>query len=276
MGRIKSIDNALGINIHVTKEFVNIDGKKTIIGQLTNWIGTRSNINWVMLEMYTINDIASYVFCFSEDEAISIAYGIKFNDADYEISIDYHNMVDEFTGWNYHDSANYNFQTCALCSYMYYEAINVDNVNVVIDSSSNFLISGNVYDIESEELLFYFKATPGINNYNIDYYSYDGKKMDCLEFANLETSKVCGAGNADVDNAIYYVISNAIYNAMIKTLPISILIRACIDANNAHAKNLKIPNAKDYIKSLFADEVIYRFVAEFMMSMIDKDGNIRC
>jgi len=89
MGRIKSIDNALGINIHVTKEFVNIDGKKTIIGQLTNWIGTRSNINWVMLEMYTINDIASYVFCFSEDEAISIAYGIKFNDADYEISIDW-------------------------------------------------------------------------------------------------------------------------------------------------------------------------------------------
>lgn len=276
MGRIKSIDNALGINIHVTKEFVNEYGKKIIIGQMTNWVGTHSNLNWVMLEtMHTVDNIIDYTFCFSEDEAISFSSdNIKFNNVDYEINIDYHGMIDEFAGWKYHNGANYNFQTCALCSYMYYDAISVDDVNVVVNDN-NFIISGNAYDIDSEELLFHFKATPGINSYDIDYYSYDGKKMDCIEFANLEASKICGAGNADVDNIIYYVVSNAIYNAMIETLSISILIRACIDANNAHRKDLKNPNAKDYIKSLFADGVIDRFVAELMMSLIDKDSNIR-
>lgn len=183
-------------------------------------------------------------------------------------------LDDEFAGWNYHDGANYNFQSCALCSYMYYEAIRVDNISVSINGN-DFMINGNVYDIDTEELLFNFKATPGINSYDIDYYM-NGKKMDCLEFANLEASKICGAGNADVDNAIYYVISNAIHDAMVETLPISILIRACLDADNAHEKDLRIPNARDYIKHLFAEGVIDRFITEFMMAMIDKDGNICC
>ena len=39
MGRIKTIDNAFGINIHVTKEFVRDDDTKIIVGELTNWLG---------------------------------------------------------------------------------------------------------------------------------------------------------------------------------------------------------------------------------------------
>ena len=93
--------------------------------------------------------------------------------------------------------------------------------------------------------------------------------------ANIEASKICGAGNEDVDNAIYYVISSKIYDAMIETLPISILIKACYNTNDAHKKNLTVPTAKEYIKGLFNDGVIDRFLAEFMMSLICADGNIR-
>ena len=155
---------------------------------------------------------------------------------------------------------------------MYYEAIEVDGISITINGS-NFNISGYVYEIDSHDLLFHFKATPGINSYNIDYYDYVGKKIDRLEFANLEASKICGAGNADVDNAIYYVISNAIYRAMENTLPISILVRGLLDINNAHKKDLKMPTAKEYINNLFDNGIIDRFVAEFVLSMFSKGGS---
>lgn len=274
MGRIKSIDNALGININVTKEFVHENSdRKTIIGKLTNWTGDNTDCSdWVNLEIDNLGNIFEYSFASSEDEATCLSYGLQFNDVDYETTIDYHNMVEEITGWNYHDGANYNFQTCVLTSYMYYEAIEVDAISIDINGS-NFNISGNVYEIDSHDLLFHFKATPGINSYNIDYYNYAGKKIDCLEFANLEASKICGAGNADVDNAIYYVISNAIYRAMADTLPISILVRGLLNINDAHKKDLKMPTAKDYINYLFTNGIIDRFVAEFVLTMFSKGGS---
>lgn len=273
MGRIKTIDNAFGINIHVTKEFVRDDDTKIIVGELTNWFGDNLGPEWVKLTMNKAEEIIDYSFGFSEAAVIGL-FDIKFNDADRDITIDYHDQVESITGWSCDSCIAYNFQTSVLDSYMYYEAIYVDNIDIIINGN-NFAISGNVFDITNDELLFYFKAVPGINSYDIDYYTCDGKKIDALEMANIEASKICGAGNEDVDNAIYYVISSKIYDAMIETLPISILIKACYSTNDAHKKNLTVPTAKEYIKGLFNDGVIDRFLAEFMMSLIGVDGNIR-
>ena len=273
MGRIKTIDNAFGINIHVTKEFVRDDDTKIIVGELTNWLGDNLGPEWVNLTMSKAGEVTEYNFCFSESGAVSFS-GIKFNDVDRDITIDYHGQVESITGWSRDDCTTYNFQTSVLDSYMYYEAIYVDNIDIIINGN-NFAISGNVFDITNDELLFHFTAVPGINSYDIDYYTCDGKKIDALGMANIEASKICGAGNEDVDNAIYYVISSKIYDAMIETLPISILIKACYSTNDAHKKNLTVPTAKEYIKGLFNDGVIDRFLAEFMMSLIGADGNIR-
>lgn len=273
MGRIKTIDNAFGINIHVTKEFVRDDDTKIIVGELTNWLGDNLGPEWVNLTMSKAGEVTEYNFCFSESGAVSFS-DIKFNDVDRDITIDYHGQVESITGWSRDDCTTYNFQTSVLDSYMYYEAIYVDNIDIIINGN-NFAISGNVFDITNDELLFHFTAVPGINSYDIDYYTCDGKKIDALGMANIEASKICGAGNEDVDNAIYYVISSKIYDAMIETLPISILIKACYITNDAHKKNLTVPTAKEYIKGLFNDGVIDRFLAEFMMSLIGADGNIR-
>ena len=275
MGRIKTIDNAFGINIHVTKEFVRDDDTKIIVGELTNWLGDNLGPEWVNLTMSKAGEVTEHNFCFSDSESGAVSFSdIKFNDVDRDITIDYHGKVESITGWSRDDCTTYNFQTSVLDSYMYYEAIYVDNIDIIINGN-NFAISGNVFDITTDELLFHFKAVPGINSYDIDYYTCDGKKIDALEMANIEASKICGAGNEDVDNAIYYVISRKIYDAMIETLPISILIKACYSTNNAHKKNLTVPTAKEYIKGLFNDGVIDRFLAEFMMSLICADGNIR-
>lgn len=273
MGRIKNINNASGINIHVTKEFVRNDDTKIIVGELTNWFGDNLGPECVKLTMNKAEEITDYSFGFSEAAVIGFS-DIKFNDADRDITINYHGHVESITGWSCDSCIAYNFQASVLDSYMYYEAIYVDNIDIIINGN-NFAISGNVFDITNDELLFYFKAVPGINSYDIDYYTCDGKKIDALEMANIEASKICGAGNEDVDNAIYYVISSKIYDAMIETLPISILIKACYSINDAHKKNLTVPTAKEYIKELFNDGAIDRFLAEFMMSLIDKDGNIR-
>lgn len=146
--------------------------------------------------------------------------------------------------------------------------LNSDNKNFILDNHATALTT-------NDELLFHFTAVPGINSYDIDYYTCDGKKIDALGMANIEASKICGAGNEDVDNAIYYVISSKIYDAMIETLPISILFKVCYGVNDAHKKNPNAPTAKEYIKELFNDGAIDRFLAEFMMSLIGKDGNIR-
>lgn len=273
MGRIKDISNAGGINIHVTKEFVCDDDTKIIIGELTNWFGDNLGTEWVNLTMNKAGEITEYNLYFSEAGAVDFS-GIKFNDVDRDITIDYHGQVESITGWSRDDCTTYNFQTSVLDSYMYYEAIYVDNVDIIINGN-NFAISGNVFDITNDELLFHFTAVPGINSYDIDYYTCDGKKIDALEMANIEACKICGAGNDDVDKAIYYVISSKIYDAMIDTLPISMLVKGCYYFNDMHKKNLTAPTAKDHIKKLFTDGVIDRFLAEFMMSLIGKDGNIR-
>lgn len=272
MGRIKDISNAGGINIHVTKEFVRDDGTKIIVGELTNWFGDNTGPEWVNLTMNK-GEIIKYDFSFSESAAVSFS-DIKFNDVDRDITIDYHRKVESITGWNRDNCSTYNFQTSVVNSYMYYEAIYVDNIDIIINGN-NFAISGNVFDITNDEFLFHFTAVPGINSYDIDYYTCDGKKINALEMANIEASKICGAGNEDVDNAIYYVISSRIYDAMIETLPISILVKVCYGISDAHKKNPNAPTAKEYIKKLFTDGEIDRFLAEFMMSLIDKDGNIR-
>lgn len=272
MGRIKTIDNAFGINIHVTKEFVRDDDTKIIVGELTNWLGDNLGPEWVNLTMSKAGEVTEYNLCFSESGAVSFS-DIKFNDVDRDITIDYHGQVESVTGWKRHNGDAYNFQTSVLNTYMYYEAIYVDNIDIIINGN-NFAISGNVFDITNDELLFHFTAVPGINSYDIDYYTCDGKKIDSLEMANIEAGKICGTGNEDVDNAIYYVISNNIYDAMVNTLPISILIKACYGVNDAHKKNSNALTTKEYIKKLFTDGVIDRFLAEFMMSLIGKDGNI--
>lgn len=273
MGRIKDISNASGINIHVTKEFVRGDGTKTIVSELTNWFGDNIGPGWVNITMNKAGEITYHNFYFTETEAVNLS-GIKFNEVDRDITIDYHGQVESITGWSRDDCTTYNFQTTVLDSYMYYEAIYVDDVDIIINGN-NFAISGNVFDITNDELLFHFTAVPGINTYDIDYYTCDGKKIDALEMANIEASKICGAGNEDVDKAIYYVISSKIYDAMIETLPISILFKVCYGVNDAHKKNPNAPTAKEYIKKLFTDGAIDRFLAEFMMSLIGKDGNIR-
>lgn len=274
MGRIKTIDNAFGINVHVTKEFTRGgDNGKIVVGELTNWFGDNIGPEWVKLDMNKAGEITDYNFGFSEAEVVGFSDGIKFNDVDRDITIDYHNQVERITGWKRSDCAAYNFQTCVLGGYMYYEAIYVGNVDVIINGNS-FAISGNVFDIANDEMLFHFTAVPGIDSYDIDYYTCDGKKIDALEMANIEAGKICGAGNEDIDNAIYYVISSKIYDAMIDTLPISMLVKGCYYFNDMHKKNLTAPTAKEHIKKLFADGVIDRFLAEFMMSLIGKDGNI--
>lgn len=273
MGRIKDISNASGINIHVTKEFVRGNDAKIVVGELTNWFGDNTGPDWVNLTMNKAGEITDFNFYFTEAEATNLS-GIKFNNVDHDITIDYHGQVENITGWNRDDCTTYNFQTSVLDSYMYYEAIYVDNIDIIINGN-NFAISGNVFDITNDELLFHFTAVPGINSYDIDYYTCDGKKIDALEMANIEASKICGAGNEDVDKAIYYVISSRIYDAMIETLPISILFKVCYGVNDAHKKNPNAPTAKEYIKKLFTDGAIDRFLAEFMMSLIGKDGNIR-
>lgn len=273
MGRIKDISNASGINIHVTKEFVRDDGTNIIIGELTNWLGDSLGSEWVNLTMNKAGEITEYNLYFSEAGAVDFS-DIKFNDVDHDITIDYHGQVESITGWSRDNCTTYNFQTSVLDSYMYYEAIYVDNIDIIINGN-NFAISGNVFDITNDELLFHFTAVPGINSYDIDYYTCDGKKIDALEMANIEASKICGAGNEDVDKAIYYVISRKIYDAMIETLPISILVKVCYGVNDAHKKNFNAPTAKEYIKKLFTDGAIDWFLAEFMMSLIGKDGNIR-
>lgn len=272
MGRIKDISNASGINIHVTKEYIRSDNGKIIVGELTNWFGDNTGPEWVNLTMNKAGDITDYNFYFSETEAANFS-GIKFNKVDRDITIDYHGQVENITGWKRSDCGAYNFQTCVLGSYMYYEAIYTKNVDVIINGS-NFAISGDAFDIVNHELLFHFTAVPGIDSYDIDYYTYDGKKIDALEMANIEASKICGAGNEDVDNAIHYVISSKIYDAMIDTLPISMLVKECYYFNDMHKKNLTTPTAKEHIKELFNDGVIDRFLAEFVMSLIGKDGNI--
>lgn len=272
MGRIKTIDNASGISIHVTKEFMRNDDAKIIVGELTNWFGDNTGPEWVKLTMNKAGEITDYSFSFSEAKVVGFS-DIEFNDVDRDIMIDYHGKVESITGWSRDNCIAYNFQTSVLDSYMYYEAIYVDNIDIIINGN-NFAISGNVFDITNDEMLFHFTAVPGINSYDIDYYTCDGKKIDALEMANIEASKICGAGNEDVDNAIYYVISSKIYDVMINTLPISMLIKGCHYANDMHKKNHNVPTAKDYIKELFTDGVIDRFLAEFAMSLIGKDGNI--
>lgn len=272
MGRIKDISNASGINIHVTKEFVRGDGTKIIVGELTNWFGDNTGPDWVNITMNKAGEITDYNFYFTETEAVNLS-GIKFNEVDRDITIDYHGQVENITGWKRSDCGEYNFQTCVLDSYMYYEAIYTGNVDVIINGNT-FAISGDVFDIANDELLFHFTAVPGINSYDIDYYTCDGKKIDALEMANIEASKICGAGNEDVDNAIHYVISSKIYDAMIDTLPISMLVKGCYYFNDMHKKNLTTPTAKEHIKELFTDGIIDRFLAEFMVSLIGKDGNI--
>lgn len=272
MGRVKDISNAGGINIHATKEFLRGDDSKIIVGELTNWIGSNINLKWVNLTINKAGKITEYNFGFSETEAASFS-DVKFNEVDRDITIDYHGQVESVTGWKRHNGDAYNFQTSVLNTYMYYEAIYVGNVDIIINGN-NFDISGNVFDVANDELLFNFTAVPGINSYDIDYYTCDGKKIDALEMANIEAGKICGTGNEDVDNAIYYVISNNIYDAMVNTLPISILIKACYGVNDAHKKNSNALTTKEYIKKLFTDGVIDRFLAEFMMSLIGRDGNI--
>lgn len=272
MGRIKDISNASGINIHVTKEYVRIDNSKIIVGELTNWFGDNVGPDWVNITMNKAGEIVDYNFYFSEAEAANFS-GIKFIKVDRDITIDYHGQVESITGWKRSDCGAYNFQTCILGSYMYYEAIYTKNVDVIINGNS-FAISGDVFDIVNNELLFHFTAVPGIDRYSIDYYTYDGKKIDALEMANIEASKICGAGNEDVDNAIYYVISSNIYDAMIDTLPVLMLIKGCYYFNGMHKENPNAPTAKKYINELFTDGAIDRFLAEFMMSLIGKDGNI--
>lgn len=272
MGRIKDISNASGINIHVTKEYVRVDNSKIIVGELTNWFGDNTGPDWVNITMNKAGEITDYNFYFTETEAVNLS-GIKFNEVDRDITIDYHGQVERITGWKRSDCGAYNFQTCVLDSYMYYEAIYTNNVDVIINGNA-FAISGDVFDIANDELLFHFTAVPGIDSYDIDYYTCDGKKIDALEMANIEASKICGAGDEDVDNAIHYVISSKIYDTMIDTLPISMLVKGCYYFNDMHKKNLTAPTAKEYIKELFNDGVIDRFLAEFMMSLIGKDGNI--
>lgn len=275
MGRIKDIGNAFSINIHATKEFV--DGDNTIIiGKLTNWYGDNSGISWVGITMDRNRDVLNnYNFGFSEEDAIA-SYGTlygndKFNDTDRSIKISYHHKVEKPTGWNWHNGVG-NFQECVLYSYMSYEAIYADDIDITINGNS-FNISGNVFDMDNDELLFRFKAAPGICDYSIEYYNRSGDKIDASEFARIE-EKICGVSCRDVDNAIYFVIANKIYTAMINTPSIAVLIKTCYYINDAYKKNLTTLTTTDYIKELFADGAIDRFVAEFMMSLIDKHGNI--
>lgn len=274
--RIKSMDNAFSINIHATKELVHGD-TTFIVGELTNWFGDNTGINWVGITMRDRDVLDNYFFGNSEEEIITL-YGTlhgndEFKDIDRSIEIPYHHKVEKPTGWKWNNGTCNNFQTCVLYSYMTYEAIYVDDVYITINDNS-FDINGNVFDMDNNELLFRFKAAPGICDYNIDYYSHSGGKIDASEVAHIEESKICGVSNRDVDNAIYFVIANKIYNAMIKTLPISVLVKTCYYINDAYKKNLTTLTATDYIKELFTDGTIDRFVAEFMMSLIDKHGNV--
>ena len=273
MGRVKDISNAGGIYIHATKEFVQEDnGTKVIVGELTNWIGSNSNLKWVNLTMNKAGDIIDYNFNFSEDEAIEYSND-KFTDIDHNMVINYRGQVENIAGWNPRDVIHHNtFQSCVLDSYMQYEAISVDNIDITINGNI-FVITGKVFDTSNDDLLFHFRAVPGINEYDIAWYSFNGKKLDTIGKMQIET-KICGAAGEEVENTIYNVISRKIYCAMANTLPISILIKVCYGINDAHRKNPNVPTAKDYIKELFTEGVIDRFLAEFMMSLIDKSGNI--
>lgn len=273
--RIKSMDNAFSINIHATKELVHGD-TAFIVGELTNWYGGNTGINWVGITMRDRDVLDNYFFGNSEEEIVTL-YGTlhgndEFKDIDRSIKISYHHKVEKPTGWNWNYGTRVNFQTCALYSYMSYEAIYADDIDITINGN-NFDISGNVFDMDSNDLLFRFKAAPGICDYNIDYYDRSGDKIDASEFAHIE-EEICGVSCRDVDNAIYFVIANKIYTAMIKAPQIAVLIKTCYYINDAYKKNLTTLTATDYIKELFADGAIDRFVAEFMMSLIDKHGNI--
>lgn len=271
MRRLKDISNAGGINIHATKEFLRGDDSKIIVGELTNWIGININLKWVNLTISKTGTIIDYNFSFSEYEAIGYSND-KFTDIDYNMVIDYRGQIESITGWNPNTMHHNTFQSCVLDNYMKYEAIYVDNINITINNN-NFVITGNVLDINNDDFLFRFKAVPFIDNYDISWYSFNGKKLNTVGKMQTETN-ICGASGEEVENAIYNVISSRIYCAMVNTLPISILVKTCYYINDVHKKNHNAPTAKDYIKELFIYGIIDLFLEEFMMSLIGKDGNI--
>ena len=271
MGRITGFDNMMGINIHVTKEFVDKDENKFIIGEQTNWKGDRAGVNWVVLEMLGDDDVKNnYIFASSEKEAILLSHinDEDLTDVNYDVCINFNRMIEEFTGWSYHECANSNFQTCVICSYMYYEALKVYNVSATL-GEAGFEVTGDISDADTLKPLLHFVATPSIDAYDIKYYK-DGKKIDDMELACIEASDICGIGAKDIDNAIYYVISNEIFDAIAVTAPIQITVSAIARLDDKNDMQLRKILGKKWVKDLFDMGTIDRFMAEFIYTMINK------